>query len=133
MSQAPRMLYAGIAREIEYRLTMLLEGLAAEHLGEQISRIGLTRDVAHNDATSAAQLAHLVKLTINVPRVLRGREAVAQVVGPLVVRLDFHRLSDLVADELEQAVASKLKVLYGNTHLTPYSDSLHNRASLRYM
>ena len=67
MSQTPRMLYAGIAWEIHHGLTMLLEGLTAEHLGEQISWIGLTRDVAHNDATGAAHLAHLEHLPVDMP------------------------------------------------------------------
>ena len=55
---------------------MLLEWLATEHLGEQVSRVGLTRDVAHDDTASTAQLAHLKHFPVDVPRVLGRCEAV---------------------------------------------------------
>jgi hypothetical protein len=77
MSQTPRVLDAGVAREVEYRLAMFLEWLPAEHLCEQISRVGLTGDVAYDDATGPTQLAHLEHLPVDVPRVLGGRKAMA--------------------------------------------------------
>jgi hypothetical protein len=72
MSQTPCVLDAGVAREVEYRLAMLLEWLPAKHFREQISRVGLAGDVAYNDATGPAQLAHLEHLPVDVTRVLRG-------------------------------------------------------------
>ena len=62
---------------------MLLEELPSEHLGEDISRVGLASDVAHDDHTSAPQLTHLEHLAVNVTRVLCGREAVAEVISKL--------------------------------------------------
>ena len=56
----------GIAGRIEDGLTVLLEGLAREDLGEEISVVRVTWNVTNNSNTSATQLAHLEQLSIDV-------------------------------------------------------------------
>ena len=65
---------------------MLLEGLPREDLCEQVRRVVFGADVGDGDNAGAAQLTHLEHLTVDVARVLRRGEAVAQVVSGLVVR-----------------------------------------------
>ena len=47
--------------------------IVGEDLGEQVSRIGVTRDVPHDHAPSAAQLPHLEEFAVDVARILRER------------------------------------------------------------
>ena len=62
---AASVLDACVTRKVENGLTVLLERLAREYLGEQVSRVGLARDVTNYNATSSAQLAHL---SVNMTR-----------------------------------------------------------------
>ena len=64
------MLEASVAREVQNELTVLFKRLSGEDLGEEISRVGLTRDVLHDHSTSSTQLAHLEELAIHVTRIL---------------------------------------------------------------
>ena len=71
---------------------MLLEQLPREDLGEYVRRVVVSGHVSHADAPSAAQLAHLEQLPVDVPRVLSRGEAMAEIIRPLVV----HRTIQLV-------------------------------------
>ncbi len=51
-------------------------------------------------APRKTQLAHLVQLALDVPRVLRGGVAMTKVVSALVVGLDVHRPVHFVPHEL---------------------------------
>ena len=57
---------------------MLLERLPREDLGEQVRRVVRSADVLHVDEAQPAQLPHLEELAVDVPRILRRGEAVAQ-------------------------------------------------------
>ena len=63
------MLNAGVTREVQDGLAVLLECLPVEDLGEQVGWVRHTGNMAHGDAAGAAQLAHLEHLTIDMPRV----------------------------------------------------------------
>ena len=71
MSQTSGMLNASITRKVEYRLAMLLERLASEHLGtlgEQVSRVGLARDVAYDDTRPAPRNSRILKTFLSTCR-----------------------------------------------------------------
>ena len=85
--------------EVHCHPPVLLKGLARQDLREEVRGVVVGRDVLDGHDPSASQLAHLVELAVDVPRVLRAGEAVAEVVRRLAVRahLDGPRL--LVPDE----------------------------------
>ena len=72
--------------EVHHATTVLLKLVTAEDLGEQIGRVVLGRYLLDDDDAGAAQLAHLEQLAIDVPCVLRRREAMTQVVSSLIIR-----------------------------------------------
>ena len=80
------MLDSRITWEVEHKLTMLLEGLLGQNLGEQVGRVGLTRDVLDGNTLGATELAHLEQLTVDVTRVLSRCELMAQVISGFAVR-----------------------------------------------
>ena len=71
------MLDAGVTREVQDGLPVLLKRLPREDLGEEIRRIGLASDMLDDDATGSAQLTHLEELTVNMSGISRRGEAVA--------------------------------------------------------
>ena len=93
------MLDASVSREIQDDLTVLLKHLPAQDLGEQVGRIGFARDVPHVDAASPTQLTHLEHLTIDVARVGRRSEPVAQVKRGLAICIDLNSCRDLMPKE----------------------------------
>jgi len=58
-ARTSRLLYSGITRKIHHELAVLVKGLPAQDFGEQVSRVGITRDVAYAHYACAAQLTHL--------------------------------------------------------------------------
>ena len=58
------MLHAGVARQVQDELAVLLERLFREDLGEEVRRVGLARNVLQRDTPSATQLTHLEQLAI---------------------------------------------------------------------
>ena len=66
MALASGVFDTGITWEIKDKLTMLLERLTGEDLREQICRISFARDMLQLHTPSAAQLAHLEQLPIDV-------------------------------------------------------------------
>ena len=80
MALASGILDTGVTWEIKDKLAMLLERLTGEDLGEQICRIGLARDMLQLHASSAAQLAHLKQLPVDMAGVTGSGIAMTQVV-----------------------------------------------------
>ena len=66
MALASGIFDTGITWEIKDKLAMLLERLTGEDLREQICRIGLARDMLQLHTPSAAQLAHLEQLPVDM-------------------------------------------------------------------
>ena len=81
---------------------MLLKHLPAKDLGEQVSWVGVARDVTQIDAASTTQLTHLEQFAIDVTRVLRGSKAVAQVMRTFVICETLDGSIDREANELNQ-------------------------------
>ena len=64
---------------------MFLKYLARQDLGKDVGRVDRRRHQLNSYDPSAAQLAHLKQLAIDMPRVLGRSEAVTQIVRPLVI------------------------------------------------
>ena len=86
---AHRELRANVAWGIENELAVLLEWLPRQNLGEEVSRVRVTRDMASSHHPSTPQLTHLEHLAIDVAGVLGRREPVAKIVCCLAVSADF--------------------------------------------
>ena len=67
-------------RNIQHGLTMLLECLARQDLGEDVGRVDRSRDEPDGHDACAAHLPHLEDLAVDVTRVLRRREAMTEIV-----------------------------------------------------
>ncbi len=78
---------------------MPLEGLSREDLGEQIRRVSLARDMFNGNTPSAAKLAHLEELAVDVAGVSGSGIAMAKVMGSLAVSADLDRALLNVAKE----------------------------------
>ena len=88
-----------VAGQIQNELAVLLERLPRQDLGEEVhGRIRVAGDVPHRDDASTA---HFPQLAIDVARVLRGREAVAEVVRCLAVRAHLDGVRRLVAEKVD--------------------------------
>jgi len=85
-----------------HKLAVLLERLLVEDLGEEVGRVLGGGHVRDGHDAEAAELAHLEELAVDVARVLSRVEAVAEVVGGLVVGVDLDRLINLVAQKPQQ-------------------------------
>ena len=92
MALASSVFDTGITWEIKDKLAMLLERLTGEDLREQICRISFARDMLQLHTPSAAQLAHLEQLPIDVAGVTGSGIAMTQVVRSLAVCAHLHRL-----------------------------------------
>ena len=101
-SHTARMLHAGVTWQIHNDFAVLLEELAAEDFGKEISRVRLARNVANANHSSTAELPHLEHLTIHVARVLCRREPVAKVISSLAVRMNVDRVRCLETKEVDQ-------------------------------
>eukprot|EP00964_Phaeocystis_antarctica_P134590 scaffold98853_cov39-Phaeocystis_antarctica.AAC.1 len=85
---------------MEHGATMLLEELTREDFGKDVRRVVACRHVAYANLSGAALLSHLEQLTVDVPRVLRGSETVAEIVRPFAIGTHVYRLVHLVAQRL---------------------------------
>ena len=56
----------GVSRKVEDETTVLLKHLSRENLGEQVSWVGFTWGILDAHDTSAAKLAHLEQLPVDV-------------------------------------------------------------------
>ena len=119
------MLDTSVSGQIEDDLAMFLEGLPGEDLREQVRRIVLGANMGDGDNAGAAQLAHLKHLTVDVAGVLRRREAMAQVVGGLVVGEAFDGRLLMMADmrehggdvdELDSALSKRVQLSLTGRH-----------------
>ena len=113
-----------VRRPVHHEASVALEHLAREHLGEHVRRVGLRGDVLDHDGAGAAKLPHLEQLAVDVTRVLSRSEAVAQVVGALVVGARLDGLLGLVAaelnevldvDQLDREVGGELKLAWAHS------------------
>ena len=98
---APSVLDASVTRQVQDGLPVLLERLPAQNLREQVGGIRVARDVAHDHLARTTQLAHLEHLTVDVTRVLRGGEAVAEVIRRLAIGADFDSIRSIMAEEVD--------------------------------
>ena len=78
MALASGIFDTGITWEIKDKFAMLLERLSGEDLREQICRIGLARNMLQLHTPSAAQLAHLEYLPIDMVGVTGSGIAMTQ-------------------------------------------------------
>ena len=78
------------------------EGLPGQDLSEKVREVVFSAYMRHSDNASAAQLAHLEHLAVDMSRVLCRREAMAEVVSGFVVGEALDGRVLLMANERER-------------------------------